>query len=124
MKGVSTIIATILLLLIAIALAGAVYLYSSGILSGRTSKTISVSDMYCSESRIVTFVLSNDGTVSIKPEDIKFVVDGTTSSLYGFTGDLEPHKTVVITGSGPEPAGQHTFLIVSPSNSVRQTVTC
>jgi|GEM_PF-6717777 len=64
-KGIATIIATVLLLMITIALAGTGYLFVSGMLTGRTSKTISLLDASCSGAAI-TIVVSNDGTSSIK----------------------------------------------------------
>jgi len=47
-KGVSAVIATILMLIITIALAGMAYMYISGVFTGVT-QGIEVSDSYCSE---------------------------------------------------------------------------
>ncbi len=42
MKGISTLIATILLVVITIALATVVYFYSTGIITGKTSDSFSI----------------------------------------------------------------------------------
>jgi len=46
MKGISGIIATILLVLIAISLVGVAYVFFSGMIEGRTGKTISLLDSF------------------------------------------------------------------------------
>ena len=65
MKGVSAIIATILMLVITIALAGLAYSYMSGILTSRTAVvlTIDASATQCSGDMITVFV-RNDGTTN------------------------------------------------------------
>lgn len=124
-KGVSAIIATILLLMITIALAGTAYIYMSGMISGRTSKTITVLDASCS-SNLITLVISNDGTTDINGApstgDLKIFVDNVENTTFPTMGTIEPHNTAVtdVTGS----SGSNTVLIVSPSNAVRQVVYC
>lgn len=46
-KGISAIIATILLLLITIALAGTAYMFISGMLQARTAKTVALGNPQC-----------------------------------------------------------------------------
>ena len=127
MKGVSAIIATILLLLITIALAGTAYVYMVGLIGGKTSKTISILDASCSGTNI-TLVISNDGTVTIDGDttdgssDLKVFVNNVEDTDFNF-GDISPHSTGVssdFTGN----SGANTVLVVSSSNSVRQTVYC
>ena len=127
MKGVSAIIATILLLMITIALAGTAYTYMSGMISGRTSKTISILDVSCSGSTI-TIVLSNDGTTSIDGDssggsDIKVFINNNEDTDFDFGGTFEPH-TASVSSEFTGIAGSNTILIVSPSNAVRQVVYC
>ena len=137
-KGISAIIATILMLLIAVALAGSAYMYASGMLTGKTAKTISISDLSCTNNKI-TIVVSNDGTINITNTadsgDIKFFVDNTDDTVdfdeNGIEGDINftiaPHETRVFVsdnGGSNYDAGTHTVLVTSPSNSVRQTVYC
>ncbi len=141
MKGVSAIIATILLLMITIALAGTAYIYMSGMLTGRTSKTISLLDASCSggTSSIITIVISNDGTSSITETagsgDLKIFVDNIDDTVdfdeNGVAADttytISSHGTVALVsdnGGGFYISGVHTILLVSPSNAVRQVVYC
>ena len=123
-KGISAIIAVVLLLLIAIALAGSVYLYSSGIIGGKTAKTISVSDMYCNVTGYITVVLSNDGTASIADSDLTVLVDnGDRSANYDFE-TISPHDVAIVVSTVTESSGEHTVLITSPSNAIRQVIYC
>ena len=125
-KGVSTIIATILILMIAIGLAGTAYVYFSGMVSGKTQKTISILEADCNGTHI-TLAVSNDGTIDIADSDITVLIDNVDrSDNYNFGSSLLPHNavTVVPTGYDGETSGEHTLLIVSPSNSVRQSVYC
>lgn len=119
-KGISAIIATILLLLITIALAASVYVYMSGMIGSRISKTISVLDASCSETDI-TLVISNDGTNEIKDGEVKIFVNNVqvTGSP---VGAILPHETNVTTVTGSP--GSNSVLVLSPSNPVRQTVFC
>ena len=133
-KGISAIIATILLVLIAVALVGTAYLYVSGMLTGRTSKSISISDVSCTSNNI-TIVVSNDGTSSItntaSSKELRIFVDNVDrTSVFNETGGtnsytIAPHSTIVLldntTGYS---SGTHTVLVVSPSNSVREVVFC
>jgi flagellin-like protein len=122
-KGVSAIIATILLVMIAIALVGTAYIYFSGMIGGRTKNTISLTEAYCNGTHI-TLAVSNDGTVDLSDEDIQILVDNNDrSDTFTFSG-MEPHNVEVVTGTTEESAGEHTVLVVTSSNSVRQVVSC
>jgi flagellin-like protein len=62
MKGISTIIATILMLMITIALAGTAYMYINGVFSSRTAVVLSIdSSTICNATNIIAAV-KNDGT--------------------------------------------------------------
>ena len=124
-KGISAIIATILLLLITIALAGSAYVYVSGMLTGKTAKTISVLDASCTGSTI-TVVVSNDGTTNITTSEIKFFVGNAedTTVTWNPNQPLAPHTTAVITDITGTSGQANTVLIVSPSNAVREVVYC
>lgn len=127
MKGVSAIIATILLLMITIALAGTAYIYMSGMIGGRTFKTISVLDASCTgTSRNITLVISNDGTTQITiTDDLKFFVDNTQTIFYPSSGDIDQHETqVFVDRPTSRTSGSYTILVVSPSNAIRQVVYC
>ena len=124
-KGVSAIIATILLLMITIGLAGMAYVFMSGMMTGRTSKTITVLDASCTHN-IITIVISNDGTVDIDGDDdsdndIKIFVENEQNTTFILT-DITPHTTQVTSVAGT--SGANTVLVVSPSNAVKQVVYC
>jgi len=76
MKGISGIIATILLVLIAISLVGVAYVFFSGMIGGRTSKPISIA---ASDGN--TVVISNDGTEAISSGEIKIFVNGQEATI-------------------------------------------
>ena len=123
-KGISAIIAVVLLLLIAIALVGVAYIYISGLLAGKTEKTITFAEVYCNTSRVITIVLMNDGTKSIdSASDITVLVDGASRTGYVF-GTIGAHTTAVASGDTIESAGEHTVIVTSPSNAIRQVVYC
>lgn len=63
MKGVSAVIATILMLIITIALAGMAYMYISGIFIG-TTQGIELVDSYCSAG-VVNIKIKNTGSTDI-----------------------------------------------------------
>lgn len=71
MKGVSTVIATILMLIITIALAGMAYMYIAGVFTART-QGIEVVDAYCVEGTVdnATLVVRNIGTTTIDTDGI------------------------------------------------------
>ena len=131
-KGVSGIIATILLVLITIALVGTAFLYFSGIIGGKTSKTVSLSMASC-DGNVMTLVVINEGTVSIQDEDLKILVDNElrTTDFIEAGGDndytISPHKEIVLIDNtaGRYTSGQsYTVIVVSPTNSIRQVVSC
>lgn len=124
MKGVSAVIATILMLIITIGLAGTAYVYISGMLSSKMEKTVSVLDATCNGTHI-TMVVSNDGTDTIATGELTIYINNQVSGS-GLGGDLNPRSTAVITGiDGAVTSGSsNTVLVVSPSNSVRQSVWC
>jgi flagellin-like protein len=64
MKGISAVIATILMLVITIALAGTAYMYISGIFTTQT-QGIEVLDAYCVSAGVVNVNLRNLGTNAI-----------------------------------------------------------
>jgi flagellin-like protein len=128
MKGISSIIASILLLIITIGLAGTAYLFISGLLTGSINKVINVLDVSCNNGKI-TVILSNDGTANINSvSDIIVTVDGTveTNNFNTFSPSLiPPHSSALNTSAKTFPTNiYHTILVASPSNSVRSTVWC
>jgi len=111
MKGISGIIATILLVLIAISLVGVAYVFFSGMIGGRTGKTISLLDSF---DNIV--VISNDGTQTIQADEIKIFVNGQEATILNPQA-IESHKTATLEFI-PIENGNVNVKVISPSNAV------
>jgi len=148
MKGVSAIIATILMLVITIGLAGTAYVYISGMLTGKTGTTISILDYTCTigtNGRIITMVISNDGTDNIPGAAngiLKIYVDNVDrTTMFGSFNDagtwlntekgINAHTTKPILNEDaaaatwfPTATTQHTVLVSTPSNAQRITLMC
>ena len=70
MKGITPIIAIIVLLLITVALAGVAWSYLQGYMGGLTSKSIEVRDYFCASGDKPIIVVANIGTDAINTADI------------------------------------------------------
>ncbi|MBI4020766.1 MAG: hypothetical protein HY369_00825 [Candidatus Aenigmarchaeota archaeon] len=88
-KGITPIIATVILLLIAVAIAGAGYTWISGYWSGLTSNAIQITDISCNATA-VTIRFSNYGTDPISASAAGIPVErtviggvGTAAITYG-----------------------------------------
>ena len=125
MKGISTIIATILMVVITIGLVSVAYLYMSGLITGATAQNIALMDAYCSSNTIYTLI-RNDGTISITMNTVKFYLGGTSYTANpACTGvnTLAAGATLtcnVVAGS----IGFYELRVVGPSNAVGGTVEC
>ena len=129
MKGISTIIASILLLIITIALAGTAYLFITNFLTSTISKTINILDISCypfnSTSSNITIIVSNEGTANITDSELTVMVDNILKSDKFTFNTIAPHGTEVATSTDLYNSNQkHVVSITSPSNSVRQTIFC
>jgi len=80
MKGISEIIATILMLVIVIALGGTAYLYISGTFT-RETQVLEFVDSFCNDGKEARILFRNLGT-----SNITFVAGGTTGTF----GDCVP----------------------------------
>jgi hypothetical protein len=135
MKGVSTIIASILMVVITIGLTSVAYLYLSGIISGTTAQNIALFDAYCEPAdNNITVLIKNDGTIGITSNLIKWYVDGVdkSSNVYPVaecrgSNTLDAGKTVscIIFGSQANLGnGFRELRVIGPSNAVGGTVEC
>jgi flagellin-like protein len=121
MKGISTIIATILLLIITISLVGTAYMFMSNMLRNKISKPISVLGSSCSTNYNITLVLSNDGTDRIGEKDIKIYIGNEFKGW--FNKSIDPSNTEVsseLIGN----SGSNNVRLISPSIEVDITVWC
>ncbi len=122
MKGISAIIATLLLLVITMGLSVTAYFYINNLITGRTNKVLSVLDASCVNGQIV-LVVTNEGTNSIPASDVKLIVGTQAVNVTFNPNPLPPRSTAVITyGSGLR--GPQTLTIVTPSGTSKPTVYC
>ena len=123
MKGVSAVIATILMLMITIALAGMAYMYISGVFTSKT-QTIEVIDAYCIGG-IASFTIRNSGTADMGAGVITIssrseTCTGANPSVPAITAGTS--VTIGITGCT---VGRiHSWRAVGPSNAVELSVYC
>jgi len=120
-KGISTIIAVILLLVITISLAGTAYIFIIGMLRGQMSKPISILGASCNTTNGITLVISNDGTDLITENDLT-IFNGSVQ-LTDFDSISIPPKDSNFTSFGGGSGSNH-IRVISPSNSVEITVWC
>jgi hypothetical protein len=125
-RGISTIIAAILLLIITIGLASAAYIFITNFLYSQTSKTIQVLSADCNNNNI-TLVVANHGSETIGNNELKVYInnDDQTSNFTALT-PLDPQDTEVHTWDpeGLVPGGSVNILVISPSNSQPITIWC
>jgi len=120
MKGISTIIATILMLIITIALAGTAYMFISGMLMSRISKTVSIMGASCNATYHITLIISNDGTDLIKENELK-IFNGSISVSFNKINISPKDSNITSFRAAP---GSNPVRIISPSNSVDFPVWC
>lgn len=81
-KAISTVIASILMLMIVIALGGTTYLFISGTLTGKTSTTFELLD-----SINDTVIIRNSGAEPIKSMTVT-LGDSTTTTIFDLNNNL------------------------------------
>jgi len=133
MKGVSTVIATILMLMITIALAGVAYLYISGIMTGTASQQIKILDVTCTQTdegkaQYLVSIRNLDPRVTINSTEVKFFVDGKLISSDAVSmNDILPGRVVqaiVNTTDDFRVGSYHRVKVVGPANSEEQPAYC
>ncbi len=128
MKGISVIIATIILVVITIGLVSTAYLYIMGLIKGRTATNIELVYSYCNSTGHMSVIVKNIGTSNITTTDIDFIVDGSSKSCSNtgeWTGDIgsgDAKSCVISLGSGA--TGYHDLTVVGPSNAISAKVEC
>ena len=125
MKGVSEIIANILMLIITVGLVGTAYVYISGMMATKTEKTISMLDADCNGTHIL-LVVNNEGIESIAINELIVYINNQRIIPDPLSNPLGPRSIAVITSleTGVIPGQSNTILVISPSNSVRQSIWC
>lgn len=123
MKGISPIIATILMLMITIALAGTAYLYISGAFE-RQIQGIELVDSYCTGGT-VSFVIRNLGTTPITTLTCSQTAPaGDTCSFSGV--NIAPGGTQTLTDTCSGSGGRSCVYRITPpvGRSIQATVFC
>ena len=144
MKGIATVIATILMLMITIALAGTAYLYISGAFTSQT-QGIEMVDAFCSTGIQARISFRNIGTTDITFDadscapaigspstcgsiDVTRTSGGGTASFDGDDATVEPGTTATLIDTGCAAPGSPitcVYRITPPSGrSVVATVSC
>jgi flagellin-like protein len=138
-KGISAVIATIMLLMITVALISVFYVFGSGLMSTTTGaagataasttermlKTIALPIASCdTATNVMRFVVQNVGTKNIVAAELVAYVDDvvvvTVPNIVTTGVDVNQQKTFTYTSSD----GQHTLRIVGPSNAPVALLTC
>ncbi|MHA1744117.1 MAG: archaellin/type IV pilin N-terminal domain-containing protein [Candidatus Heimdallarchaeota archaeon] len=126
MKGVSAIIATILMLVITIALAGLAYSYMSGILTSRTAVVLSIdaSATQCSGDTITVFV-KNDGTSNATVTAYSATSPGgVASTACGSAQVIQPGTEVSFTCTKTGGPGYYPLRATAAGASASGSVYC
>ncbi|MBN1896530.1 MAG: hypothetical protein JW789_02270 [Candidatus Aenigmarchaeota archaeon] len=92
-KGITPIIAIIVLLLITVALAGAAWTYLSGYMTGLTGKSYDIRDAFCVQGDTGVIMLSNTGTLNISVSEISVIDIETGLEVSGATWTLTDGAT-------------------------------
>ena len=125
MKGISAVIATLLLLVITIGLAMTVYFYVNNMASRQTAKVVDVQP-YCTlqgTTYIITLVITNIGTDPIVTGDLKYILNsGAANNINLGATPLNPRSTTTVNINAQQ--GANTLILITPSGSTRLSVFC
>jgi flagellin-like protein len=129
MKGISPIIATILLIVMTVAIAGLMYAWLSGMfssLTGATSNQVTqatqvtsfdISDIYISNGNIYA-IIYNNGNVPINNNTLTITAAEYYASNATYDGNTDSCTASVVNGNSPVPPGQQATLLLSCSGPV------
>ena len=125
-KGISAIIATIILLMITIALSGTAYLYISYMMGSRMTTTIELVDAFCKTGTTynnITVIVRNAGTDTIDT-GLTIVVNGVTATPWDPTCDnsIDPGTAATCIVNGTD--GVNQVRVIGPVNAVGGPVVC
>jgi len=128
MKGISPIIATILLIVMTVAIAGLMYAWLSGMFSSLTGATsnqvaqatqvtnFNVPQIYISGGKI-SAIIYNGGNVPINNNTLIITAEEYYASNATYDGNTDS-CTASVSGTNPIPAGQQAILSLSCSGPV------
>jgi len=120
-KGISTIIAAIILVVITIGLIATAYMYFSGIVS--VGPVLALASFSCNTTNYIHVTIRNDGTAAFATTALSVLQDGTKQSVtWEPTGSIDPGSAT--TGVYLSSAGLKNVLIVGPRNQISGPITC
>jgi len=132
MKGVSAVIATILMLMIVIALAGMAYMYLIGVFTTRTARTIDITDAGCKVGNATwgyyvsiknldsTAVITVASDLSGRVDNALATVGQCTSPTIGAGATVNCEFNVGAGASG----SFHKVKIIGSANSAEEPANC
>jgi len=122
-KGISTIIATIILVVITIGLVSTAYLYFSGLIGGMTEGAISLIDAYCVGNDHIIAIVKNEGTADIS--SLSCIINGAACTEGGDTTcpTLSLGSTCTYNITNVIPSGMNQVRVIG-ANSVGGPVQC
>jgi len=130
MKGVSAVIATIMMLVITIALAGMAYMFISASFSAQTGKIVQIDEgaTYCSGTSIYIYI-KNIGTTDFMAADVNILKQGQPAAPCAASGTVTAGGMAVACNAYTGTPGSNTMVVTAnkaagPSNTVRATVYC
>ncbi|MBI2545188.1 MAG: hypothetical protein HYW22_01140 [Candidatus Aenigmarchaeota archaeon] len=122
MKGISTIIATILMLMITIALAGAAYVFVNNAVLSK-ERFISLIDSFCSGGSL-TATVKNEGPDTLKAtEQIRISVDEACQTDFTPT-DIPSGSSAIYTSTGCTTGRAHSYRLVGSANAIEIRASC
>jgi len=132
MKGISPIIATILLIVMTVAIAGLMYAWLSGMFSSLTTSasqqitpitqvtSFSVPQIYISNNSIYA-IIYNNGNVPINNNTLIITAAEYYASNATYDGNTDSCTASVVNGNSPIPSGLQATLLLSCSGPVNIT---
>ena len=122
MKGVSAVIATILVLMITLGIAGVAASYMFGWIGSRTTVVLAITDAECTSNGVDVWV-RNDGTQDTTGVTVDIV--GTAASCQPNGGSIEAGKTESCTAGSSSPGiGYHTVRATTTGARASGSVYC
>ncbi len=129
MKGISEIIAVIMILMIVIGLAGTAFVYIQGSLLGRTANQIEIQDVSCaagSPGTIYITVKNLDPQLSITPSEDLIVRLDNVPVTPTWSGDIAAQNNGVqeLSCALCDSGSTHVIRVIGPSNVVERSAIC
>lgn len=129
MKGVSTVIATLMMLIITISLAGLAYTYLTGTFSGLTGKGVELISANCvAGSTTYTLILKSlDQNAAIQSSEVTVLVNNQLANKVSsptLPAGGAPQTWTVTATSAPTAGSVNNVKIVGPSGESQKPAAC